>query len=155
MFFLTGILVALLFVLIIWYLWYIQKAYNFFIRLNIPGPPPMLFFGNFLEIVKHGRQSNAIKQWTDKYGQIYGYFEGYTPILVISDPDVLQDIFIKSFSNFHFRRESLVADPHAKEVSVFSAIGLRWKGQRFVLNLTFSSLKLKQMSPQFIEVLKS
>jgi cytochrome P450 len=147
MLFLTGIFVALLFVVIIAYLWHIQKAYDFFIRLNIPGPPPMLFFGNFLEIIKTKGPSLAIKKWTDKYGHIFGYFEGHTPILVISNPDILQDVFIKSFSNFHSRRESPFVNPHAKEVSVFSAVGFRWKRQRFVLNPTFSSLKLKQMLP--------
>jgi cytochrome P450 len=147
MLFLTGTLVALLFIVIIAYLWHIQKAYDFFIRINIPGPAPILFFGNFLEIIKHRGQSNAIKHWTNEYGHIFGYFEGHTPILVISDPDVLQDVFIKSFSKFYSRRESILVDPHGKQVSVFSAVGLRWKRQRFVLNPTFSSLKLKQMSP--------
>ncbi|CAF4062971.1 unnamed protein product [Rotaria sordida] len=35
----------------------------------------------------------------------------------------------------------------AKDAHLFNAVGLRWKRQRFVLNPTFSSLKLKQMSP--------
>ena len=61
MFFLTGILVALLFVVIVAYLWHIRKAYDFFIRLNIPGPSPTLFFGNFLEIVKTRGTSIAIQ----------------------------------------------------------------------------------------------
>jgi cytochrome P450 len=91
--------------------------------------------------------SISIKQWTEKYGRIFGYFEGHTPILVVSDPDILQDIFIKSFSNFHSRRTLPLEDRHAKDVSIFSAPGLRWKRQRFVINPTFSSAKLKQMTP--------
>jgi cytochrome P450 len=147
MFFLTGILVALLFIVIVAYLWQIRKVYDFFIRLNIPGPSPTLFFGNFLEITKTRGTSAAIKQWTDKYGHIFGYFEGHTPILVVSDPDVLQDVFVKSFSKFHSRRPSPFVDPQDKNVNLFNAMGLRWKRQRFVLNPTFSSAKLKQMSP--------
>jgi cytochrome P450 len=143
----TGILVALLCVVVNAYLWHIRKAYDFFIRLNIPGPPPLLFFGNFLEILKTRGPSIAVKQWTEKYGHIFGYFEGHTPILVVSDPDVLQDVFVKSFSKFHSRRESPFVNRHAKSVGLFNAAGLRWKRQRFVLNPTFSSLKLKQMSP--------
>ena len=65
---------------------------------------------------------------------------------MISDPDVLQDVFVKSFSKFHSRRESPFADEQAKTVSLFNAIAHRWKRQRFVLNPTFSSVKLKQMS---------
>ncbi len=155
---LTGTLIALLFVIVVAYLWHIRKAYHFFIRLGVPGPSPTLFFGNLLEIVKIQRPSLAIKEWTNKYGHIFGYFEGHTPILVISDPDVLQDIFVKSFSKFHSRRVSPFVDQHGKDVSLFNAIGLRWKRQRFVLNPTFSSVKLKQMSPliqRSIEILLS
>ncbi|CAF2955596.1 unnamed protein product [Rotaria sp. Silwood2] len=144
---LTGILITVLLAVIIAYFFHLRQAYEFFKRLNIPGPPPILLFGNFLDFVKTKRLSISITQWTEKYGRIFGYFEGHTPILVISDPDLLQDIFIKSFSNFHSRRPFPLEEQHSKQVHVFSATGLRWKRQRFIINPTFSSAKLKQMSP--------
>ncbi|CAF1203675.1 unnamed protein product [Rotaria sp. Silwood1] len=143
----TSILLAVLFFVIIAYLFYIQQAYEFFKNLNIPGPPPILFFGNFLEVIKTRRLSLTIKNWTEKYGRIFGYFEGHTPILVISDPDILQDVFIKSFSNFHSRRTFPLQDPKSKDVHLFSATSLRWKRHRFIINPIFSSAKLKQMTP--------
>lgn len=146
-FFLTGVLVSLLLIIILGYLWYIRSAYDFFIQLNIPGPSPIFFFGNFLEVIKTRRLSSSITKWTEQYGRIFGYFEGHTPILVISDPDVLQEIFIKSFSNFHSRRLFPLADQTVKAVNMFFASGLRWKRQRFIINPTFSSAKLKQMTP--------
>jgi thromboxane-A synthase len=147
MLFLTGILISILSVVIVAYLWHIRQIYSFFKRLNIPGPTHTLFFGNFSDLVKTKRLSISIKQWTEKYGRIFGYFEGHTPILVISDPDVLQDVLIKSFSNFHSRRGFPLEDRHARDIHIFSAPGLRWKRQRFVINPTFSSAKLKQMTP--------
>ncbi|CAF3156814.1 unnamed protein product, partial [Rotaria sp. Silwood2] len=144
---LTGIFVAILLILIVFYGWHVHRAYSFFTRLNIPGPSPRFFVGNFLEILQTKRLSLKIQEWTKKYGRIFGYFEGHTPILVVSDPDILQDVFIKSFSSFASRRYFPFADPHAKNVHLFAATGLRWKRQRFVINPTFSSLKLKQMSP--------
>ncbi|CAF1463643.1 unnamed protein product [Rotaria sordida] len=54
---------------------------------------------------------------------------------------------IDAHFDFYSRREFPFADPHAKTVALFTASGLRWKRQRFVINPTFSSLKLKQMSP--------
>ncbi|CAF0915034.1 unnamed protein product [Rotaria sp. Silwood1] len=143
----TSILLAVLFFVIIAYLFYIQQAYEFFKNLNIPGPPPILFFGNFLEVIKTRRLSLTIKNWTETYGRIFGYFEGHTPILVISDPDILQDVFIKSFSNFHSRRTFPLQDPKSKDVHLFSATSLRWKRHRFIINPIFSSAKLKQMTP--------
>ena len=32
------------------------------------------------------------------------YFEGYTPIIVTSDPDAAQQILIKDFHKFHSRK---------------------------------------------------
>lgn len=145
--FFTGALVALLIVAVVAYLRHIRKAYDFFTRLGIPGPPPTLFFGNFLKIIRTRVPSIALQEWTSKYGPVFCYFEGHTPILVISEPDVLQDVFVKSFSKFHSRRESLVNDQKAKDCNLFDAVGLRWKRQRFVINPAFSSVKLKQMLP--------
>jgi cytochrome P450 len=144
---LTGALISILLIIITAYLWHIRQIYNFFKQRHIPGPPPTFFFGNFSDLLKTKRLSISIKQWTEKYGRVFGYFEGHTPNLVVYDPDILQDIFIKSFSNFHSRRAFPLEDRHTKDVHIFSAPGLRWKRQRFIINPTFSSSKLKQMTP--------
>lgn len=144
---LTGILVVVLLILIVSYCWRIHRAYDFFVHLGIPGPPRLFFLGNLLDILKTKRPSLLIHQWTKKYGHIFGYFEGHTPVLVISDPNILQDVFIKSFFNFHSHRDFPLDEPHSKNVHLFDATGLRWKRQRYVINPTFSSTKLKQMAP--------
>ena len=144
---LTATLIALLLTIIIVYLWRLRKAYDFFVQRGIPGPSPTFFFGNFLPILKSRRPSLAYKQWTAKFGHVFGFFEGHTPILVISDPDILQDLFITSFSQFHSHRETPLESSEQKQMHLFHAVGLRWKRQRFVINPTFSSVKLKQMSP--------
>ncbi|CAF4002136.1 unnamed protein product, partial [Rotaria sordida] len=144
---LTSILIAVFITLVVVYLWHIHRTYSFFIRLGIPGPSTTFFFGNFPEFIKTKRLSLCLKEWTKKYGRVFGYFEGHTPILIVSDPNILQDIFITSFSNFHSHREYTFDQPHEKEGHLFIAQGLRWKRQRFVINPTFSSIKLKQMSP--------
>lgn len=144
---LTSILIIILLMVIVAYLWHIRRIYNFFRQRNIHGPTPTLFFGNFTDLAKTKRLSISINQWTEKYGPIFGYFEGHTPILVVSDPDLLQHIFIKSFANFHCRRAFPLENRYAKDVHIFSASGLRWKRQRIVINPTFSSAKLKQMTP--------
>ncbi|CAF2209277.1 unnamed protein product [Rotaria magnacalcarata] len=146
---LTGFLLITLLIIIIAYLRHIREKYSLFNRLNIPGPPPTLFFGNFFDLVKTKRLSISIKQWTEKYGRIFGYFEGHTPILVVSNPDVLQDVFVKSFSNFHSRRTFPLENRFSKTVNMFGAFGLRWKRQRTVINPTFSSAKMKNMMPLF------
>ena len=76
---LTGILIAISIVRISAYLWHVRQSYDFFKRLDIPGPSATLVFGSFLEIIKLKRISLVIRQWTEQYGRVYGYFEGHTP----------------------------------------------------------------------------
>jgi hypothetical protein len=73
--------------------------------MGLSGPTPRFFFGNAIELFTHNRHSSAcLAEWTKKYGKIYGYFIGHTPIICVSDPDFLQEVFIKKFSHFHSRR---------------------------------------------------
>ena len=88
--FVTIILLALL---VIIYLVHIYRCYSFFKRLGIDGPRPTFFMGNLADFARTKRISISIQNWTNQFGRIYGYFEGHTPVLVISDPDILDKIF--------------------------------------------------------------
>lgn len=37
----------------------------------------------------------------------YRYFEGYTPVLSVSDPDLLKEVLVKDFENFQARKVQL------------------------------------------------
>lgn len=43
-------------------------------------------------------------QWTKTYGKTYGYYQGHLPILVTSDLDIIQEVFIKKSKNFSARK---------------------------------------------------
>lgn len=80
---------------------------------------------------------------------MWGYFEGPEPNLVISDPNVIQEVFIKQFSSFHGRKLFILhEDPDSDtNVSMFNARGERWKRLRAIVNPAFSDLKLRSMFP--------
>ena len=48
--------------------------------------------------------------WAKKYGNVFGFYEGPTPILVISDPDMVMEVLVKQFSNFHARKVRLLTN---------------------------------------------
>ncbi|CAF3507050.1 unnamed protein product [Rotaria sp. Silwood1] len=130
------------------YLVHIHRCYSFFKHLGINGPQPIFLLGNIIDFVRTKRISACIQNWTNQFGQIYGYFEGHTPILVVSNPDILHDIFIKHFSKFHSRRQFPLEDRRTtKGVHLFSATGNQWRRQRAIINPTFSSLKMRRMFP--------
>ena len=130
------------------YLVHIHRCYSFFQQLGINGPRPVFLLGNLPDFIRTKRMSVSIRNWTSQFGRIYGYFEGHTPILVISDPDILHQIFIRHFSKFHSRRQFPLEDRRAKNgIHLFSATGEQWQRQRAIIGPIFSSAKMKRMLP--------
>ncbi|CAJ0579963.1 unnamed protein product, partial [Mesorhabditis spiculigera] len=117
-------------------------------RRGIPGPPPKLFFGNFLEMDKLEKPAVLVfPEWTKKYGKVFGVQEGIRKVLVISDLDMLQELFVRKFDHFHGRKMMPMApnpdtDPR---IHVFNARGARWKRLRVLTNPSFSVNSLKKM----------
>ncbi|CAF4386658.1 unnamed protein product, partial [Rotaria sordida] len=90
--------------LLVIYIWILKSRYKYFVRRNIPGPPPQFFFGNLLQLWNTPLSFTQIGEWTRLYGPIYGIFEGPNPMYIVSDVDFLHEVYIKQFSSFHSRR---------------------------------------------------
>lgn len=133
---------------LLWLWHYFKQRNEFFKRLGIDGPEPTLGLGNVVEL--QGKvPSVVLGEWGRLYGQTYGYMEGGRPVLVSSDPDFLQEVFVKQFSAFHGRKEfPLSPDPDKdKRVNVFGARGARWKRLRTISTPIFTASKMRQMQP--------
>ncbi|CAF0743422.1 unnamed protein product [Rotaria sp. Silwood1] len=112
--------------------------------MGLPGPTPRFFFGNLIELFTHSRHSAAcLADWTREYGKIFGYYIGHTPVICVSDPDLLQEIFITKFSHFHSRRPLPLQQHHLRHL--LASKDDEWKRQRSIIQPTFSSSKLKEM----------
>ena len=147
----TLILIAIILAI---YSIHVYRCYSFFKRLKIDGPRPTFFLGNVADFARTQRISKSIHNWTQQFGRIYGYFEGHTPILVISDPDILNEVFRKNFSKFHSRRQFPLEDRSTRKgIHLFSATGSEWRRQRNIINPTFSILKIQQMLPMMDDCL--
>lgn len=77
----------------------------------------------------------------------FGIFFMSRPTLVITDPDLVKDILVKSFESFHdhgfYVNEK--ADPLSK--NLFFSNGQQWKELRAKLSPTFTSGRMKLMFP--------
>ena len=130
--------------LVTYYILQIRKRYQYFVERNIPTPPFQYIFGHlrtFWNVPSFHRQ---LESWTKQYGKIYGVFQGASPTFVVSDPDFLQEVFIKQFHVFHGRRGAFEG---GKIQNLVSSSGDQWRRHRHVINPTFSAAKLKLMSP--------
>ncbi|CAF1380892.1 unnamed protein product, partial [Didymodactylos carnosus] len=115
---------------------------------NIKGPQVCYWFGNLKTLWSAKSYSRQLQLWTKEYGDIYGYYEGDIPVWTTSNVDFLNEVFIKQFSNFYSRKTTIFTrSTTGKYVHLFDAQGKRWKRQRYVINPTFSALKLKQITP--------
>ncbi|GIY54435.1 cytochrome P450 3A8 [Caerostris darwini] len=84
-----------------------------------------------------------------KYGRVLGYYYGMKPVLLVTDPYLLKDIFIKDFNKF-VNRETFnplfqynPKDKHSQSVLILP--GQAWKDVRSILTPTFTTAKMKQM----------
>lgn len=76
-----------------------RDHFRHFEKLNVPGPKPSWIFGNSSEIRRNGLLAMQ-QEWHREFGPIIGYFMGKTPILAISDVELLKLIEIKDFMDF-------------------------------------------------------
>jgi hypothetical protein len=84
----------------------LRNRHTYFARIGLPTPPPSFFDGNLFELIT-GQQASpslVLREWTKKYGKTYGYYEGPRPVIVTSDINIINDVFVKQFNNFHGRK---------------------------------------------------
>lgn len=138
------ILVLICVGLITYYLFLLWQRYEYFAQRRIPTPPFRFFFGHLRTLWSAASLHRQLETWTKQYGKIYGVFQGAVPTLVVSDPDFLQEVFVKQFNVFSGRRELFAT---GRMPNVFQSTGAQWRRHRHVINPTFSAAKLKMMSP--------
>ena len=75
---------------------------------------------------------------------------------IVSDVDFLQEVYIKQFASFHPRRLPFIMKQNlGRKTHIFAASGATWRRQRHVINPTFSTAKLKLMSPLVTNCIQS
>ena len=104
-----------------------------------------LLLGNFVELMAEGT-FKLFRVWTEKYGKVFGFYEGSIPTLVVADPDVVREILIKQFNKFE-QRQPFLDNPDLPDAGIFIAKGEKWKKIRGLTTAIFSAKKMKTMSP--------
>ncbi|XP_042336762.1 cytochrome P450 3A29-like [Sceloporus undulatus] len=134
---LLGIFLALFMLYGIW-------PYNFFKKLGVPGPRPLPFIGTFLKY-RNGI-NNFDQSCYEKYGKIWGLFDGRQPVMAILDPTIIKTILIKEFYTSFTNRRDFGLNGEL-DTSIITVRDEQWKRIRTVLSPNFTSGRLKDMMP--------
>ncbi|XP_025106021.1 cytochrome P450 3A21-like [Pomacea canaliculata] len=139
---LPAVLVAL--ILLLLYL-YGTWTYTKWRKYNIPGPAPVPFLGNMMDILKKGL-FNASLDWRRKYGKTFGVYFMRESMLLTNDLDIIKEVFLKDFSNFTERSNvPRRTAPYPLNLSVVFTMGDNWRRIRHTMTPTFSTGRLKLM----------
>ncbi|PAV74176.1 hypothetical protein WR25_08746 isoform B [Diploscapter pachys] len=90
---------------------------------------------------------NISSEWKKIYGPTFGIYEGLRKMLITSDLDIINEVFVKQFDNFHGRKTNpLAGNPDTRDrAHVFLARGARWKRLRTITSPSFSNTSLKKI----------
>ncbi|KAJ9577522.1 hypothetical protein L9F63_005895, partial [Diploptera punctata] len=133
---------------------YFQEAFLYWNKKGVPTLKPIVPFGDFLKSLQpnhnplflfHGFY-NAFEG--EKIGGVYRFTK---PNLVIRDPEIIKNIFIKDFENFHSRASNFDDGIEPLNDHLFFLSGSKWRNLRMKLTPTFTSGKIKMMFPILVE----
>ncbi|XP_067675347.1 cytochrome P450 3A24-like [Haliotis asinina] len=121
---------------------YGKKRNRFFKDAGIPGPEPVIYIGNFHQMIKNGLdfENKHFKQ----YGKVFGVFLGGLPMVNVLDPDIAREILIRDFQHFT-DRVILDLSNYPVNKSILLEKGANWKRIRNIISPTFSASKLRMM----------
>eukprot|EP00106_Octopus_bimaculoides_P023435 XP_014790877.1 PREDICTED: cytochrome P450 3A9-like [Octopus bimaculoides] len=134
---------ALVAVLILTFYLFGRRNFSYFKELGLSGPKPVSHLGNLVQIKKLGF-NNVFKYWREIYGDVYGIYFGVVPNCIVSDPEFVQEVLVKRFSNFVNR--TIFEGDEISNVELPSAKDEHWKYLRTVLTPSFTSHQMRAMN---------
>ncbi|XP_067135803.1 cytochrome P450 3A25-like [Centruroides vittatus] len=78
---------------------YMTRNFGYWKNRGIPEVPPKFLVGSIGWNIKCN-QGKQEQEWYNKYGKIFGIYEGPNPTLIIADPELIKTVFCEGVSLF-------------------------------------------------------
>ncbi|KAG9509025.1 Cytochrome P450 3A11, partial [Fragariocoptes setiger] len=122
---------------------YYRYKHSYWSKRGIPGPKPSIIVGNVIDELIHNKPL-IMRQWVQKYGRVFGMYNGVRPVLVVADANILKDIMVKDAHVFPNHRNVEFLHKNSQNMLFFMR-DARWKSLRSLLAFTMTSGKIKRL----------
>lgn len=131
-----------------------RHTYSYWERKGIPSIPGASYlFGHLRPVLlqQTAMPYHIIRLYNSTSERFIGMYGLFRPILLVRDPELVQNIMIKDFGHFTDRGIYHNVNDDPLSGHLFSLPGERWKRLRAKLSPAFTSGKLKSMFPTFVD----
>ena len=133
---------------------YLTQIYVYWKKRGIPFLEPSFPAGNVMELILAKRTISEV--YNDFYQKLSGHkFAGlyhvHRPVLLIMDPDLIKNFFVKDFEHFQDHGFPFDEDVDPLGANLFMLNGDKWKNLRSKLSPTFTSGRLKMVFQTLFE----
>lgn len=147
------LLIALSVVVTFYY--FIKKRYSYWRDRGVPYVEPTFPFGNLKDVGKRWHSCEVFKNFYDEHkhrGPFVGIYFFLSPVVLLTDLDLIKNVMGKDFSVFHERHFYHNEKDDPLSAHLFAIDGNKWKVLRNKLSPTFTSGKMKFMFNTVLEI---
>ena len=141
-----AVIASLLLLVVLFLYWCGTRGFADLKKLNVPGPKPIPFLGNFLHLRKYNGLHLLCEDYVKKYGKVFAICLGSRPTLVVAEPEMVKQIMTKDFAKFR-NRFMVQRNRYPLSKNLLEVKDETWKRIRNTLTPTFSAGKMKLMMP--------
>ncbi|XP_014477701.1 PREDICTED: cytochrome P450 9e2-like [Dinoponera quadriceps] len=127
---------------------YFFRRFNYFKRHGILHVPPVLIFGDMMSIALRRTSFADYLQklyWFKPDAKYYGFYPTSRPVIMLRDPELVKEVFVKNFDLFPNRRGLAEFNDILFSKNLFSLRDQKWRDVRNLLSPSFTSSKMKMM----------
>lgn len=133
---------------------YLTWNYNYWKKLNVPGPSPLPGLGNFPSFLLRKRpvsdeMDEIYREYKQKYNFV-GVFNNRSPRIMITSSEVAKDVQSKNFKNFHDNEFGGMTNKEIDPLfarNPFLLTGEEWKVKRAEITPAFTASRIKALFP--------